>query len=160
METTTCDNGGLVDTEMEEHSEYDAVALILSTKTSDQRVHYFRREFHRTKQPIQDLSRPQLCEVYPEFSNEICKAYLRFNTFTAKVWVNYDSACKQFFLDKRALDCGKLVFNASDTKRIALMRSANIEVNRVTLDVGTAFMTLGKSHPSFGEWVSFRAVPF
>lgn len=145
MTSTTCVGSEVIDPENMDISESEAVTDLLANKTPNQRVQYLRREFHQTSEPIEEIRQPLLCDVYPDFRKDICRAYLRYSAFTAKVWVNYDGACKQFFVDRRVADCGKLVLSAKDKKRIEIIKSANIEVNRIVLEVGTAFRTLSKS---------------
>ena len=75
---------------------------------------------------------------------DIEKAYLQHTTFTAKVMVNYDSACRQFFTDSRAQDCGRLVLNKRARQQLERVRASTIQINRVELEVGTAFRTLSE----------------
>lgn len=113
METNAYAAGEALDPEMMEETESTTLTDLLTSKAPEQRVQYFRRIFHKTEQPIQDIDTPLLCQTYPDFTNDICEAYLQYRTFTARVWANYDGACKQFFTDGRAVNCGKLVSKIS-----------------------------------------------
>lgn len=137
-------DGEIYELEMIEKTEDPPSQEVLASKTPGQRVQWLRREFYRSEQAIHNIAEPELCQVYPMFKNEVIAAYLQHTTFTAKVIVNYDSACKQFFTDSRAQDCGKLVLNKKARQQLERVRSPTIQINRVELEVGTTFRTLSE----------------
>lgn len=68
-----------------------------------------RLAFNKNVERLEDIDRPDICNDYVESAHDIIAAYLKYTTFTAKVWVNYDTSWKKFFVDKRIEDCGRLV---------------------------------------------------
>lgn len=126
-------------------SEDAQLVDFLASKTLTERMVYFRRPFFRTVVPIQSISEPELCQKLPDFAEDITTAYLQHTTFTAKVWVNYDAACKKFYDDTRAEDCGQLLMKPKDNAYLQKLDPEVVQLGRVRLEVGTAFNTLCKS---------------
>lgn len=143
MASPTLEGSDISDYQQAEASEED-VRDWLVNKTPAERVLFFRKGFRGLFQPIQDMATPIICNTYPDFEDDILTAYLQQTTFTFKVWVNYDAACKKFYTDRRVEDCGKVVLNPTDRQYLKEVMAQKLEVNRVILEVGTAFNTLCK----------------
>lgn len=88
---------------------------------------------------------PQECEDYPALAEEIMDAYLHYTKFSVKVWINYDTASRRFYIDQRAKDCGNLVLQPKEEESLARFfntQTGQLQFDRVRFEVGTPFKTL------------------
>ena len=120
-------------------TDEDCELTNLTEMTAEEREAVYKQIFCKTAEILEHLELPAQCEAYPEFADEIYAAYLRYTTFIVKVWVNYDAASGKFYYDKRHEDCAKLVLGPKGRKKLKLMKSDNLELSRVRLEVGNPF---------------------
>lgn len=108
-----------------------------------QRAQFLKQYFRKRVEPLAYIDAPDECTVWPGFNDEIIEAYLRYTTFTVKVWTNYDAATKKFYLDDRQQDCGKIILYPSERRRLEQVDpDGTLQFNRIRLDIGTAFTNL------------------
>ncbi|KAF2213422.1 hypothetical protein CERZMDRAFT_83600 [Cercospora zeae-maydis SCOH1-5] len=97
--------------------------------------------------PLSSLRYPAVCKAWPpELADPILQHYIKANTFSVKIWSNYDAYDKKFFYDEpRMSDCGKLALSPNERMRLETLDSGNvgIEFPKVRFEVGTPFRTLG-----------------
>ncbi|KAM3413742.1 hypothetical protein BST61_g10430 [Cercospora zeina] len=97
--------------------------------------------------PLSSLRYPAICKAWPpELADPILQHYIKVNTFSVRIWSNYDAACKEFFHDEpRMSGCGQLVFSPKERMRLETLDSGELglEFSKVRLEVGTPFRTLG-----------------
>lgn len=96
--------------------------------------------------PLSTLRYPPICKNFPHIKDELLDLYIKLNTFSVKVWSNYDSYWKHFFFDEPRLnDCGRLVLSPNERMRLEVLDSGRVglELPKVELEIGTAFRTLG-----------------
>lgn len=124
--------------------EEDEMLQQLVTMSSRERVRAFRNHFIRTVEALHSLERPPQCESYPaHFTDDIIDAYLKFTTFAVPVRVNYDAACKKFYTDRRAQDCGKLVLTPKVEQKLErTIGHDRLPLGRVRFEIGTPFQLL------------------
>ena len=114
----------------------------LTSMSAAHREHEYEQLYGDMVQPLHKIEEPELAKAHPSHAEDIFAAHLRHTTFTAKVWVNYDSMSKKFFDDKRSWDCGKLVMPAESLSMLRGIDPNLLELNHVRLDIGTPFRTL------------------
>ena len=108
-----------------------------------QRAQFLKQHFSKRVEPLAYIDEPDECNLWPEFRDEIVEAYLHNTTFSVQVWANYDAAAKQFYIDKRIEDTGKIVIDPARRKRLDKINAKNaLEFGRVQLEIGTAFTNI------------------
>lgn len=111
--------------------------------SADQRQQVYRGAYEDEEIEIQKFGLPDACNDFPELVDEILQAYVSYPTVTAKVWTNYDSYEKQFFLDHaRTQDCGKIYLSSQELRRLKKLDPNVYQFRRVRLEIGTPFRTL------------------
>ena len=117
------------------------------------RQQFYKDLFSRNVEPLAHIAPPDECSLHPQFKDEILAAYFRYTTFTVKVWVNYDTATKKFYIDRRAQDCGKVRLTKKDIAHLEKLDQTNelLELSRIRLEIGTPFSDFCK--------VTLRASP-
>lgn len=96
--------------------------------------------------PLSTLRYPPISRNFPDIKDELLDLYIKLNTFSVKVWSNYDSYWKHFFFDEPRLnDCGRIVLTPNERMRLEVLDSGRVclELPKVELEIGTAFRTLG-----------------
>jgi hypothetical protein len=56
-----------------------------------QRQQFYKQVFSKRVEPLTHISEPDECNEWPDLRDEILEAYLRYTTFSVKVWANYVS---------------------------------------------------------------------
>lgn len=139
-------------TEEDEHGEERSASpsSIASTMVPDlakmsqeDRYEYYDTTFAHVV-PIEQIAEPNICRLYPDYTEEITNAYLQLTTFSFRVWINYDAAAEKFFTDARIRDCGEVRLPAEAVKHLRKVRADKIELRNVQFDIGTAFRTLAR----------------
>jgi hypothetical protein len=53
-----------------------------------QRQQFYKEVFSKRVEPLTHISEPDECNEWPDLRDEILEAYLRYTTFSVKVWAN------------------------------------------------------------------------
>lgn len=93
--------------------------------------------------PIEEIALPLQCTTFPDFSDEILAAYLKYTTFVFKVWINYDAAARQFYTDGRAQSCGNAIITPKARTHLREIGAGKVHFANVRFDIGTPFRPIG-----------------
>ncbi|PPJ56500.1 hypothetical protein CBER1_07647 [Cercospora berteroae] len=96
--------------------------------------------------PLSTLRYPPICKSHGHIKDELLDLHIKLNTFSVKVWSNYDASRKKFFTDQPRLnDCGRLILSPNERMRLEVLDSGRVglELPKVEIEIGTAFRTLG-----------------
>lgn len=138
--------------------------------SKDAREEMYRDEFADIELELQDMELPPQYYNFPDFKDEILRAFLFHTRFIVKVWANYDSVEQQFYDHaERLKSCGKLDLSPKRYKHFENLDGEVFQFHKMRLDIGTPFRTLfnmlidvEESRTSLSGWkldVSFREVP-
>ncbi|KAK3724421.1 hypothetical protein LTR37_001045 [Vermiconidia calcicola] len=121
----------------------DSEAVTVAHLNAEQRSKFFRSIFIKRAEPLEHINVPDECQQYPDFAYEVFASYLRYTTFTVKVWVNYDASCQKFHVDGRSEGCGKLDLEPQALSCLEdYIDSCNRSLGRIRFEIGTPFATL------------------
>lgn len=112
-------------------------------KSPAERHDIYRTIYEGQTMALSEVGVPEECQLLPELKDEILKACLSHVTVVAKVWTNYDSAKKAFYLDEgRTKDCGKMYLSPKERQRLERLDPDVFRFSNVRLDIGTPFRNL------------------
>lgn len=126
---------------------YQQIVNALAAMKETERVEKFKPNFKGQTTPLGELStRPTLCDIYPQFGDEILAAYLQTTKFTSTVYVNYLWSDQCFTLGSPSMDAGMLIIpTKQDQANLRENMRHFIQINRFRL---TLEVTMG----SVGPW--------
>lgn len=111
--------------------------------TPAQRQEFYKSRYAKRVEPLAHIAPPEECTEWPDLREEILDAYLRYTTFSVRVWTNYDTATKKFYVDARQQDCGRLVLKPSEVQWLnGVNPEGSVQFNRILLEIGTPFSNL------------------
>jgi hypothetical protein len=96
---------------------------------------------------LKNIGPPKECSRSPDLANELIQAYCFYSRINVKVWSNYDSVERGFYLNEGQLEsCGELCIQPDQLERILALSAAQYQFWSVCLDIGTPFRTIFKVH--------------
>lgn len=124
-------------------TESEKLATKYERMSEIERKTKFRDLFKDGEVELQKLQTPALCAMIPKYADEVLQAYLTHTRFVIKIWANYDSVKKQFYLRPAQLaDCGKMDLFPSHYARLEKLNPRIYQLKKVCLNIGTPFRNL------------------